>query len=70
MALGDGHSLTATGRWKVVLEVTLPNGDSKSYTLHDVLYAPKLTFNLISVTKASQRGKVAKFTKPVCCSIY
>ena len=30
VVLGDGHSLTATGRGKVVLEVTLPNGESKS----------------------------------------
>ena len=63
VVLGDGHSLTATGRGKVVLEVTLPNGESKSCTLHDVLYVPKLAYNLISVTKASQTGKVVKFTK-------
>ena len=61
--LGDGHSLTATGKGKVILEMMLPNGESKSCTLHDVLYVPKLAYNLISVTKASQNGKVVKFTK-------
>ena len=66
MVLGDGHSLIATGKGKVVLEVTLPNGESKSCTLHDVLYVPKLAYNLISVTKASQTGKVVKFTKSAC----
>ena len=63
VVLGDGRSLTAIGRGKVVLEMVLPNGESKSCTLHDVLYVPKLAYNLISVTKASQIGKVVKFTK-------
>ena len=63
VVLGDGHSLTAIRRGKVVLKMVLPNGESKSCTLHDVLYVPKLAYNLISVTKASQTGKVVKFTK-------
>ena len=63
VVLGDGHSLTAIARGKVVLEMVLPNGEPKSCTLHDVLYVPKLAYNLISVTKASQTGKVVKFTK-------
>ena len=66
VVLGDGHSLTATGRGKVVLDMVLPNGESKSCTLHDVLYVPKLAYNLISVTKASHTGKVVKFTKSAC----
>ena len=61
--LGDGHSLAASGRGKVVLKMVLPNGESKSCTSHDVLYVPRLAYNLISVTKASQTGKVVKFTK-------
>jgi len=62
VVLGDGHSLTATGRGKAVLEMVLPNGESKSCTLYDVLYVPKLAYKLISVTKAFQTGKVVKFT--------
>jgi len=65
--LGDGHALTGTaiGRGEVVLDMVLPNGacESKSCTLHDDFYVPKLTYNLISVTKASQTGKIVKFTK-------
>ena len=64
--LGDNHALTATGRGEVVLDMVLPNGESKSCTLHNVLYVPKLAYNLISVTKASQTGKVVKFTKSAC----
>ncbi len=41
----------------------LPNGISKPITLHDILYVPKLTYNLLSVSKASRNGKILKFTK-------
>jgi len=60
VVLGDGHSLTAIGRGKVILGI--PNGES----LHDILYVPKLAYNLISVTKVSRIGKVVKFTKSDC----
>ena len=55
----------AVGR-EVVLDMVLPNGESKSCTLHDVLYVPTLSYNLLSVTKASQKGKIVKFTKSAC----
>ena len=57
------------GRWtstygcrerKVVLDMVLPNGESKLCTLHDVLYVPTLSYNLLSVAKASQKGKIVK----------
>jgi len=48
------------------LEMILLNGESKSCTFRDVLYVPKLAYNLISMTKASQRGKVVKFIKSAC----
>ncbi len=44
----------------------LPNGESRLCTLHDVLYVPKLSYNLLSVAKASRKGKIAKFTKSAC----
>ena len=50
----------------MVLDMVLPNGESKSCTLCDVLYVPQLSHNLISVTKATQTGKVVKFTKSAC----
>ena len=34
--------------------------------LRDVLYIPKLSYNLLSVAKASQRGKIVKFTRSAC----
>ena len=65
VVLEDGRALTAVGR-EVVLDMVLPNGESKSFTLCDVLYVPKLSYNLISVTKATQKGQVVKFTKSAC----
>ena len=60
VAMGDGHTLTAAGKGDVTLDVRLPNGKTKSCKLHDVLYVPKLSYNLLSVAKAAQRGKVTK----------
>ena len=66
VAMGDGHTLTAAGKGDVTLDVRLPNEKNKSCKLHDVLYVPKLSYNLLSVAKAAQRGKVTKFTKSGC----
>ena len=49
-----------------MLDMVLLNGELKSCKLHDVLYVPKLAYNLISVTRASQTGKTVKFTKHAC----
>ena len=64
--LGDGRALTAVGRGEVVLDTLLPNGETKSCTLHDVLYVPKLSYNLVSVANISKRNKVVKFTMSAC----
>ena len=66
VTVGDGRALTATGRGKVVLDIVLPNSKSKSCTLHDVLYVPELSYNLVSVAKVSQKGKIVKFTSNGC----
>ena len=49
VTLGDGHDLDAIGRGVVVLETKLPSGRTKKCKLHDVLYVPKLSYNLLSV---------------------
>lgn len=66
VVLGDGRTLSAVGRGNVELDMVLPNGKVKSCTLYDVLYVPDLSYNLVSVAKASQKGKVVKFTKSAC----
>ena len=57
VVLGDGRALTAVGREEVVLNMVLLNGESKLCMLHDVLYVAKLSYNLLSVAKASQRAR-------------
>ena len=66
VVLGDGRAVTAVGRGKMVLDVLLPNGETKLCTLHDVLYVPKLSYNLLRVAKVSKRNKIVKFTKSAC----
>ena len=66
MTVGDGRALTAVGKGDVVLDVVLPNEESKSCTLHDVLYVPELSYNLVSVAKVSQKGKIVKLTHNAC----
>ena len=66
VTLGDGHVLEATGKGIVSLDMRLPDGKTKRCVLRDVLYVPKLSYNLLSVTKASESGKVIKFDDTSC----
>ena len=36
VVLGDGRALQAIGKGKIILEMYLPNGESKACTLHNV----------------------------------
>ena len=56
--LGDGQALSAIGRGDVVLDIVLPNGEFNLSTLHDVLYVPELSYISLSLTNASQKGKI------------
>ena len=60
--LGDSYDLHAIGREVVVLETKLPSGR----TIHDVLYVPKLSYNLLSVSRTSDAGKIARFGETSC----
>jgi len=64
--LGDGHALEATGQGVVALEMKLPDGKTRRCKLHDVLFVPKLSYNLLSVSKAAETGKMAEFNKAGC----
>ena len=66
VSLGDGHVLDATHQGTISLEMLLPDGRTKDVKLKNVLYVPKLSFNLISVSRASELGKTTKFTKTGC----
>lgn len=43
------------------VNLKLPAGESKSSTRDDVLHVPTLVYNLLSVVKTSEAGKIATF---------
>ena len=53
VTLGDGHALDGTG-------------STQRCTLNDVLYVPKLSYNLPSVSKAAVAGNTTKFGETGC----
>ena len=59
--LGDGHRLEATARGVVKLRLVLPDGVTKGCQLHDVLYVPDLSYNLLNVSKMVEAGKRVNF---------
>ena len=66
-SLGDGQKLKAIGRGNVPLKMMLPDGkSSRSCKLLDVLFVPKLSYNLLSVFKATKAGKVVEFHEDGC----
>ena len=70
VTLGDGYDLDAIGRGVVLLETKLPSGKTKKCKLDDVLYVPKLSYNLLSVSKISDAGKTTRFGETSCQILY
>ena len=60
--------LTGNGIWSCPVEYELgcQTHDFKRYKLHDVLYVPKLSYNLFNVSKATKAGKTTEFSKTGC----
>ena len=66
VTLGDGRSLEGIAEGTVKLETLLPNGSTKICRLENVLLVPKLSYSLLSISKASSAGKVTRFDKSGC----
>ena len=66
VSLGDGHVLEATAEGTVPLQMLLPGGSTKTCSLKRVLLIPKLSYNLLSISKASDAGKMVKFDESGC----
>ena len=66
VTLGDGHTLKAIGSGVVSLKMKLPNSTSSRCNVQDVLYVPALSYNLLSVAKAAESGKVTEFNDSGC----
>ena len=61
VTLGDGRSLKGTAEGIVILETLLPDGCTKKCKWNNVLLVPKLSYSLLSVSKASSKGKTTRF---------
>jgi hypothetical protein len=66
ITLGDGRTLKAIGRGKVVVKARLKGKSYKQVNLFDVLFVPGLAYNLVSVTRASEAGLITKFYDDIC----
>ena len=63
--VGDGFYLTATMQGNVKLSLNI-DGNIKSCTLREVLYVPELSYNLLSVSKATDAGMLVLFQGDTC----
>ncbi len=57
VTLGDGYSVEATGCGTVRLKMQLTDDKTKECKMSDVLYVPQLSYNLLSMSKATESGK-------------
>ena len=69
VTLGDEHVLEVTAEGTVPLQMLLPDGRTQRCNLNNVLFVPKLSHNLLSVSKASEAGKTTKFNSARCESL-
>ena len=66
VTIGDGRRLEAVGCGMIHLWMKLPDEKIISCQLQEVLHVPDLTYNLVSVSKASEAGKLTKFDNLGC----
>ena len=62
VTLGDGHIEEATGNGTILLDIKVSNVKTQICKLSDVLYAPELSYNLLSLSKVITVGKTLKFS--------
>ena len=63
ITLGDGYSVKAFGIGTVDLNVRVSDKKQQRCRLFETLYVPKLSYNLLSVSKATRSGKSFTFTE-------
>jgi len=61
IVLGDGYVVKSQQQGTVSLMMKLPGNESRKCNLRDVLYVPNLSYNLVSVSKAVNAGKIVEF---------
>ena len=61
VTLGDGHTLEVIGTGVMEVKLKLLGEESKVGRLNEVFYVPTLAYNLLSVAKVTEAGKVITF---------
>ena len=69
IALGDGYTLKAAKQGTVEITVYVQKDVEGKRILHDVIYAPELSYCLLSVPKATERGATVTFDNNKCCIV-
>ena len=58
--------MEATGKGNIVLDLKVNNLKTQTCKLSYVLYAPELSYNLLSLSKVIKAGKALKFSSVGC----
>ena len=66
VTLGDGSSLEGLAEGTVKFDAILPSGNTQKCSFENALFVPKLSYSLLSVSKASECGKTMKVNKSGC----
>ncbi len=64
--LGDGKILNAVESGVVTVHTNLANGKQQECKLHNVLFVPNLSYNLLSVSNVAEAGKSVSFEETTC----
>ena len=64
--VGDGKKLEVQGEGEIMLNVQSGSGNVRKCRLKNVLYVPKLSHNLLSISKISSGGKNVNFSENIC----
>ena len=64
--VGDGAYVEALYEGTIELEIKISENVTQVYTMHNVLYAPDLAYNLLSVSKASKYDNTIEFKGNLC----
>ena len=66
ITVGDGYSVEAVSKGTVELMMKVPGEEVRRCNLSEVLYVPKLSYNLLSVSKATKTDKMFQFGQSSC----
>lgn len=66
VSMANNHNETVEGRGNINIDLVNTKGEKARVTLLDVLYAPNIQGNMLSVSKLTSNGYVVLFNKGLC----